>query len=81
MSASELQRAEWLDTPFWDRLDRLESHHRRVLSEHDSAQRELDRSGKLEPGELRDAWQRYCEVIAELDRATADIETLRMCAT
>jgi hypothetical protein len=81
MSASELQRAEWLNTPFWDRLDRLESQHRRVLSQHESAQRDLERRGSLAPGELREAWERYCEVIAELDRATAEIETLRMCAT
>jgi len=81
MSASELRRAEWLDTPFWDRLDRLESHHRRLLSEHQRAQRDLARPGSLEPGELRQAWERYCEVIAELDRATAEIETLRSCAT
>jgi hypothetical protein len=81
MSASELQRAEWLDTPFWDRLDRLESHHRRVVSEHDNAQRALTRLSSLEPGELRQAWEHYCSVIAELDRATAEIETLRTCAT
>lgn len=81
MSASELERAAWLGTPFWDRLDRLESHHRRVLSEHESAQRDLARLGSLEAAELRHAWERYCEVIAELDRATAEIETLRTCAT
>lgn len=81
MSASELSRGEWLDPPFWDRLDRLESHHRRVLSQHESAQRDLARLGSLEAGELREVWERYCEVIAELDRATADIETLRLCAT
>jgi len=81
MSASQQQRAEWLDMPFWDRLDRLESHHRRIVSEHENAQRDLARFKSLEPGELRQAWERYCEVIAELDRATAEIETLRMCAT
>ncbi|HUO20234.1 MAG TPA: hypothetical protein VMU44_10715 [Steroidobacteraceae bacterium] len=80
MSASELERAEWLDSPFWDRLDRLESRHRQVLSAHERAQREFERFSTLEPGELRAAWERYCEVIAELDRATADIESLRMCA-
>jgi len=80
MSASELQRAEWLDPMLWDRLDRLESRHRRVASEYESAQRDFERFSALEPGELRAAWERYCEVIAELDRATADIESLRMCA-
>jgi hypothetical protein len=81
MSAAEQQRAEWLDSPFWDRLDRLESHHRRIASAHESAQRDLSRLGSLAPGELREAWKRYCDVIAELDRATAEFETLRMCAT
>jgi hypothetical protein len=80
MSASQLQRAEWLDAPFWERLDRLESSHRRIQSEHESAQRDLERLASLDAGELREVWGRYCEVIAELDRATAEIETLRMCA-
>jgi hypothetical protein len=80
MSASELQRAERLEPPFWDRLDRLESRHRQALTAHDNAQRDFARFSTLEPGELRAAWERYCEVIAELDRATADIESLRMCA-
>ncbi len=81
MSASERQRAEWLDPGFWDRLDRLESRHKRAQSEHESAQRSLERLTPREVEELREAWQRYCEVIAELDRATAEIETLRTCAS
>jgi len=81
MSASEQRRAEWLDSGFWDRLDRLESSHRRIQSEHESAQRDLERLGFLEAGELREVWEHYCEVIADLDRTTAEIETLRMCAT
>jgi len=77
MSASERERAEWLDAPFWERLDRLESDHRRILSEHESVRRDLARLGSLEAAELRHVWERYCEVIAALDRATAEIETLR----
>jgi len=30
---------------------------------------------------LQEAWQRYCEVIAELDQASAEIESLRTCAS
>jgi|KBSMisStaDraftv2_1062788.scaffolds.fasta_scaffold193620_2 hypothetical protein len=37
MSASEEQRAEWLDPAFWERLDRLDGRHQRIQSEHDSA--------------------------------------------
>ena len=81
MSASEQRRVEWLDTGFWDRLDRLESSHRRIQTEHENARRDLERLGFLEAGELREVWERYCELIADLDRATAEIETLRMCAT
>ena len=81
MSASERQRAEWLDPGFWDRLERLEGRHKRAQSEHESAQHTLERLTPREVEELREAWQRYCEVIAELDRATAEIETLRTCAS
>jgi hypothetical protein len=81
MSASEHQRAERLDPGLWERLERLESSHRRAQWDHERAQRDLKR---LPPGEaegLRQAWQRYCEVIAALDRATAAIESLRTCAS
>jgi hypothetical protein len=77
MSASELQRAEWLDPRFWDRLDRLESQHQRLQSEHVQARRGLERLTASESGELHQAWQRYCEVIAELERAAAEFEALR----
>ena len=77
MSASERQRAEWLDAAFWDRLDHLEGRHQRVQSEHDSARRGLERLIPKEAEELRRAWQRYCEVIAELDATTAEFEALR----
>jgi broad specificity phosphatase PhoE len=81
MGASERQRAEGLDPGFWERFERLESRHRRAQWEHERAQRGLKR---LPPGgaeELQQAWQRYCEVIAELDCATAEIESLRTCAS
>lgn len=77
MSASVLQRTEWLDTRFWQRLDRLESRHRRLRSEHTEARRGLERLPPGDSEELRRAWRRYCEVIAELDRTTAEFEALR----
>jgi hypothetical protein len=80
MSASEGQRAEWLDPGFWERLERLESRHQRAQSEHQRAQRGLKRLPPGEPEELHQAWRRYCEVIAELDQAAAEIESLRTCA-
>jgi hypothetical protein len=77
MSASEPQRAEWLDPSFWERLDRLEGRHQRAQAEHDSARRGLERLSAGEAEELRRAWRRYCEVIASLDEATAAFEALR----
>jgi hypothetical protein len=79
MSASEQQRDHWLDPAFWERLDRLELRHKHAQSEHESALRGLSRLSPREAEELRQAWLRYCEVIAELDRATAEFESLRAC--
>jgi hypothetical protein len=79
MSASEQQRDQWLDPAFWERLDRLEQRHKRAQSDHESAVRGLSRLTPGEAEELRLAWTRYCEVIAELDRATAEFESLRAC--
>ena len=75
MSASEEQRAEWLGSNFWDRLDRLEGRHQRVQSEHEAVRRNLDRVAETD--ELRHAWRRYCEVIAELEQTTAEFESFR----
>jgi hypothetical protein len=77
MSASEEQRAEWLGTTFWDRLDRLEGRHQRIQSEHESVRRSLERVTPREADELRHAWRRYCEVIAELEQTTAEFEAFR----
>jgi hypothetical protein len=80
MSALERQRAEWLDAGFWERLERLESRLRRAQSEQERAQRWVQRLPPGDAEELHEAWQRYCEVIAELDQASAEIESLRTCA-
>ena len=77
MSASEEQRADWLGSHFWDRLDRLEGRHQRVQSEHETVRRNLERVTPREADELRHAWRRYCEVIAELDQTTAEFEAFR----
>lgn len=77
MSASEDQRADWLDPRFLQRLDNLEGRHQRIQSEHELVRRGLERVTNQEAAALRAAWRRYCEVIAELDRTTAELETLR----
>jgi hypothetical protein len=81
MSASEGQRAEWLDPRFWERLERLERRHWRVQWEHELARRAMKRLPAGEAEELQQTWRRYCEVIAELDQATAAIASLRTCAS
>jgi len=79
MSASH-ERADQLETQFWDRLDRLESAHRKLQCEHESARRTLDRADPHGMQEVRDAWRHYCEVIAELDRTTEELDVLRRSA-
>jgi prefoldin subunit 5 len=77
VSASEAERSEWLDNRFWERWERLEARHQRIQSEHESVRRGLERLAGDELQQLRETWQRYCAVIAELDCATAELEALR----
>ena len=81
VSAPQAHRADWLDGEFWDRLDRLESRHKRLRSEHEIARRCLDRVASVEVRELQDAWLRYCAVIAELDRTTDEFAALNASRT
>jgi hypothetical protein len=73
-SAAEEQRAEWLGTQFWDRL---EGRHQRVQSQHEAVRQNLERITPKETEELRHAWRRYCEVIAELEQTAAEFEAVR----
>jgi len=77
MSASQLERAEWPAADFWEQLDRLEGRHQRVQTDYEHARRGLERLTPREVEEVRRAWRRYCEVIAELDQTTAEFESLR----
>jgi hypothetical protein len=77
MSASDQPRTAWLESDFWDRLDRLEGRHQQVQSQHERARRGLERLNPLEAEEVRQAWRHYCEVIAALDQTTAEFESLR----
>lgn len=79
MSASQMQRAEWPDPAFWDRLGRLEAQHQRIQIEHERVSRRLQKvvAARHEEEEVREAWRAYCEVIADLDRTTAELESLR----
>jgi hypothetical protein len=76
MRAFDQGPSAWLDAQLFDRLHYLEGRHQRIQSEHDAARRRLERSSPENAGELRDAWRCYCEVIAELEHATVEIEIL-----
>jgi hypothetical protein len=67
----------WLDRLYWKRLNRIERHHQRIQSEHETWRRSFDRSRAILNADLRLAWERYCEVIAELARTTGELEMLR----
>jgi hypothetical protein len=77
MSASESSRAEWLGNSFWERLDLLEARHQDLRAEHEAARRGLESVRATDAGELREAWERYCAVLADLDSTTAELEVLR----
>ena len=73
MSASELQRAEWPDPdPFF-----LGAAGPAGSPAQASAVGARERLKPREAEGLRLAWQRYCKVIAELERASAEFESLR----
>ena len=75
--SDEHRPPQWLHEPFWERLNRAEAYHQRIQSEHECARRDLDSLQRTGSPDLRDAWFRYCAVIAELDRTTAELESLR----
>lgn len=62
----------------WEQLQKLEDRHRSLQSECHMARRGLDQAGGHELHSVREAWNHYCEVIAELDQTTAQIEVLRV---
>jgi hypothetical protein len=76
-NADEQQGPFWQRDPFWSRLNRVEGLHLRLQSQHEAVRRELTAIPSTRNAGFKDAWQRYCDVIRELDMATAELETLR----
>jgi hypothetical protein len=70
-------RPFWQAEPFWNRLNRVESHHLQVQVRHEAVRRELASVQSSRQAEFLDAWRRYCAVIEELDTTTAELEFLR----
>ena len=77
MSASQPLDDNWLDSDFWSALLSLESRHEKAQASHHEARRQLEGVSPADAELLRAAWRNYCEVIAELDQATAELELLR----
>jgi len=67
----------WPDERFWSQFNGLETRHQRAQSEHESARRSLETLRREGPTEFEEVWERYCAVIAELDRSTAELENFR----
>lgn len=67
----------WLRDPFWSRLNKVESVHLRLQSQHEAVRRELTSIPSARNTGFQDVWLRYCKVIRELDMTTAELETLR----
>jgi hypothetical protein len=80
MSASADPRAQGAAFPPEGSLTRLESRHRQLQLEHDLARRRLGQAVPKGAEESRAAWRDYCEVIADLEDATAALEHLRIAA-
>ncbi len=61
----------WLSDPFWSRLNKADWSSRREGQSH-------ERASVLSAGrrDLDAVWQRYCEVIRELEMTAADLEAL-----
>ena len=67
----------WLRDPFWSRLNKVEGMHLSLQSRHEAVRRELTAIPSTRNVGFQDVWQRYCEVIRELDMTTAELESLR----
>jgi hypothetical protein len=62
---------------FWLRLEALESDHRDARREHDLARRRLEAARGAADQDLKQSWDAYCDAIARLDAATAELENFR----
>ncbi len=77
MSASRSEGTSWPDGGFWSSLEQLEQRQRRASCAHEEARRGLEQLSRFQGAELRIAWQRYCEVLGELEQLGAHFEALR----
>jgi hypothetical protein len=75
MSVSNQAGAKWLRAQFRETLDRIESLDPRFQSQHDRSRPRIERLNPRELDEVRLAWRHYCEVIAELGRTAAELDS------
>jgi hypothetical protein len=79
MSAVRDQVGVSLAEHAWDRLACLDGEHQVVLRVHEQLRRRLDEAiATKDEIALRAAWDDYKGVLADLDKVTEDLETLRL---
>jgi hypothetical protein len=76
-SVADEQSPYWLRDPFWSRLNQVENMHLVLQNRHEAVRRELTAIPSARNSGFQDVWQRYCDVIRELDMTTAELEALR----
>jgi hypothetical protein len=79
MSAAREEVMSCLSEQAWQQLSALESLHRAIQINHERVIRSLDEAAvAADRKELQIAWNQYRAVVADLSRATEDIESLRL---
>jgi hypothetical protein len=79
MSAAHVDVAACLSEQAWQQLLDLESLHRELLRNHERVLRTLDEAAlAADRTELMMVWNQYRVVVADLNRVTEDIGSLRL---
>ncbi len=81
MSVSGEHIAAGTPESFWETLTVLDTDHQTALRNHEQLRRKLDQTiADRDELALRMAWDAYREAVADLDKVTESLETLRLAA-
>ncbi len=69
----------WLSDPFWSRLNKIESMQLRARARPETDSREPASKVSARRMDFDAVWQRYCDVIRELEMTASELEVLRSC--
>jgi hypothetical protein len=79
MSAAREEVADGLSEQAWQQLLHLETLHREILRNHERVLSTLDAAAVSDDrDELMVVWNQYRAVVADLNRVTGDIGSLRL---